>query len=151
MANDFSLTSPAFDNDERIPARHSCEGDDVPPTLRWSGAPDDARSFALIMDDPDAPRGVFTHWLLWDIPRQASEVGPGRVPGKPGRNDFQITGYGGPCPPTGKGEHRYRLRLFALDVDELGVEPGSPRDAVEQAMDGHVLAETELVGRYARA
>jgi Raf kinase inhibitor-like YbhB/YbcL family protein len=121
--------------------------------LTWSGVPEGARSFALIVDDPDAPAGTFTHWVLHDIPadvRELSENVPGATPGVSGRNSFHKTGYGGPCPPPGDEAHRYRFVLHALDTETLGLSGGASRDEVEARMSGHVLATTQLVGTYRR-
>lgn len=147
----FTLTSTAFTADGAIPATVTCDGDNTSPELKWMHPPDGTRSFALIVDDPDAPSGTFTHWVLFDIPADvrtlpanASDIGVG------GRNDFQQDGYGGPCPPPNHGQHRYFFKLYALDVESLNSEAGAPRDAVEKAMEGHVLDETHLMGRYER-
>jgi Raf kinase inhibitor-like YbhB/YbcL family protein len=135
------LTSPAFEASGAIPQRHTCNGADVSPTLRWTDPPTGTRSYVLIVDDPDAPRGTFTHWLLANIPQSVSALAeafrPGSV-GTSGRNDFGTTGYGGPCPPSGR--HTYSFRLSALDVPSLPLEPGASKDDIERAMQGHVLA-----------
>lgn len=147
----LTLTSKSFTEGERIPAPHSCEGEDRSPALKWSKAPSDTRSFALILDDPDAPGGTFTHWVLFDIPASAQRLEEGQKGvGVAGRNDFQHSAYGGPCPPPGHGDHRYFFTLRALDVESLNLSGGASRDEVERAMDGHVLAETRLMGRYSR-
>jgi Raf kinase inhibitor-like YbhB/YbcL family protein len=145
------LESPAFAHDARIPPRHTCDGDDVSPALRWSGAPAGTQSFALLVLDPDAPRGTFTHWVLYDLDPTLAELPEGAEDlGRAGRNDFQHPGWGGPCPPPGHGDHRYRFRLYALDVRELGLGVYPRREDVERSIEGHVLAEAELVGRYLR-
>lgn len=149
----FTLESPAFDEGDTIPIRYTCEGEDVSPALQWQDAPANARSFALIMDDPDAPRGTFTHWVLFDIPAdqtglpeavQAGDIGTSGV------NDFRKTGYGGPCPPPGHGPHRYFFTLYALDIDTLNLPAGAARSKVEQAMQGHIIGQAQLMGRYER-
>lgn len=149
------LTSAAFQNGGEIPAKYTCSGADISPALNWSGIPDKARSIAFIADDPDAPRGTWTHWVLWNMPPHASHL-PEGVPGDPqlangarqGRNDFGRNGYGGPCPPPGK-PHRYFFRLYALDT-LLELNAGSTRTDVESAMRGHVLAEATWMGTFHR-
>ena len=155
-AMSLSLTSPSFAADGEIPTRHTCEGEDVSPPLSWSGAPAGTASFALIVDDPDAPdprapRMTWVHWVLYNLPADASAVAesPGGrdLPAgtREGRNDWKRTGYGGPCPPIGR--HRYFHKLYALDavLPDLG-EP--TKDRLLKAMEGHVLAQGELVGTY---
>ncbi len=145
----MELTSPAFENGGMIPARYSCDGDDVSPPLRISGVPEGARALVLIMDDPDAPMGTFDHWLVWNIPADTTEIAEGTEPeGVPGRTDFGNTHYGGPCPPG--GTHTYRFRLYALDR-ELDLPKGARKKKLLQAMEGHVLAEAVLRGKYSRA
>ncbi len=147
----FTLTSTAFSDGGPIPIRHTCDGEDLSPRLTWSGAPPRTASFALIMDDPDAPVGTFTHWLLHDIPAALAELPEGVKPGQVGitlKNDFGRPGYGGPCPPRGHGRHRYFFTLYALDVPSLGT-PAS-RAALEAVMRGHILATARLVGTYER-
>jgi len=112
--------------------------------------PEGTASFALVVDDPDAPRGTFVHWLLWGVPGAARGLDEGASVGVTGRNDVGRTGYGGPCPPKGHGSHHYRFRLYALDVPSLGVAEGGSRDGLERAIEGHVLDESLLVGLYAR-
>jgi hypothetical protein len=146
---DFTLTSNAFETGREIPRRHSCEGDDVSPPLSWSGTPEGARSFALIVDDPDAPGGTFTHWLAWAIEPAPGALGEGESAPTEGRNDFGTIGYRGPCPPPGHGPHRYVFRLHAMDADlELG--RGAGKRDLERALEGHVLGTAELIGRYER-
>lgn len=147
----FTLTSPAFVADGTIPAAFTCDGENTSPELNWMHPPENTRSFVLIVDDPDAPRGTFTHWVLFDIPAGTKHL-PGEVSGigVKGRNDFQQVGYGGPCPPTAYGQRRYHFRLFALDVETLRLRAGASRDEVEAAVQGHTLGQTELMGRYER-
>ncbi len=152
----LTLTSASFVAGGEIPARHTCEGEDVSPALAWSGAPEGTRSFVLIVDDPDAPdpaapQRVWVHWVLYDLPTDARELpegaGAGSLPAgtRVGRNDWRRSDYGGPCPPIGR--HRYFHKLYALDR-ALG-DLGNPTKAdVERAMAGHVLASAELVGTY---
>lgn len=147
----FHLVSAAFEHASYIPGSCTCDGENVSPELSWSHAPEGAQSFALIIDDPDAPGGTFTHWVLFDLPAGESELARGSSgAAKAGKNDFQQDGYGGPCPPPNDGDHRYFFRIYALDVPSLGLETGAKREQVEAAMEGHVLAEAELMGRYER-
>ncbi len=147
----FTLTSPAFAEGQRIPPRHTCEGEDLSPRLEWSHVPQETRSFALIVEDPDAPGGLFTHWLLADIPGDQRElVEADTTTGVAGRNDFQNPGWGGPCPPPGHGDHRYYFRLLAMDVESIGLPSGASKEDFEKALDGHILAEARLMGRFKR-
>jgi Raf kinase inhibitor-like YbhB/YbcL family protein len=146
---EFALESSAFENAQAIPTRHSCEGEDVSPPLRWSNLPDGTRSLALIADDPDAPAGVFTHWLAWGLDPAAEGLGEGESAPREGRNDFGTSGYRGPCPPPGHGRHRYVFRLYALDA-EPELAAGAAKAELEQAIAGHVLTTAELVGTYER-
>jgi Raf kinase inhibitor-like YbhB/YbcL family protein len=145
----FELTSDAFGDAQPIPARHSCAGEDVSPALSWTEPPDGTQSLALVVDDPDAPGGTFTHWLGWDIGPAAGGLAEGEAPPVEGRNDFGRTGYGGPCPPPGHGPHRYSFRLHALE-GTLGLPTGAAKRDVERALEGHVLEVAELVGTYER-
>jgi Raf kinase inhibitor-like YbhB/YbcL family protein len=152
----LTLTSTAFAHNGEIPVRYTCEGADVSPPLAWAGAPDGTRSFALIVDDPDAPdprapKMTWVHWVLYDIPATAGGLPEGAAvadlpPGtREGQNDWKQLGYGGPCPPIGR--HRYFHKLYALDA-ALG-DLGAPDKArLEKAMAGHVLAQAELIGTY---
>jgi Raf kinase inhibitor-like YbhB/YbcL family protein len=145
----FALESSAFQNAQAIPSRYSCEGADVSPPLRWMNVPDGTRSLALVVDDPDAPGSVFTHWIAWGIDPGAGGLGEGEAAPSEGRNDFGTTGYRGPCPPSGHGRHRYVFRLYALDA-EPDLRSGAPKAELEQAIEGHVLTTAELVGAYER-
>ena len=151
----MQVTSIAISPGDEFPIRETCQGADVSPQLAWSGAPANSQSFALILDDPDAPGGTFTHWLVWNIPAATKELPENlpktpRLPGgaRQGRNDFGNIGYGGPCPPPGKA-HRYFFRLFALDAT-LNLKPGAGRRELERTLEGHILARGELMGRFAR-
>ena len=144
----FTLKSSAFEDGETIPQQFTCDGRDLAPPLSWSDAPEATRSFALVMDDPDAPRGTFTHWLLYDIPAPTTEM-RAHASGKALRNDFGRAEYGGPCPPPGHGPHRYFFTLYAVDVSTLGLH-GSTRAALERALHEHTLATARLIGRYER-
>ena len=145
----FALTSPAFAQGGAIPAKYTCEGADVSPELAWRGAPATIKSFALIVDDPDAPGGTFTHWLLYDLSATTSGLPEGaKKAGLEGTTSWDKTGWGGPCPPS--GTHRYFFKLFALDVGTLGKAGGVARDEVEKAMEGHVVGRATLQGTYAK-
>lgn len=149
---DFTLSSPAFADGAGIPVRHTCDGQDLSPRLTWSGTPRGTRSLALIMDDPDAPRGTFTHWLVYDIPRDAARFPEGLPHGQAGRmlaNDFGRANYGGPCPPPGHGPHRYRFTLYALDMPVIRVR-GGERAGFDAAVRSHILDSITLTGIYER-
>jgi Raf kinase inhibitor-like YbhB/YbcL family protein len=146
---EFRLTSPAFGEGEAIPAHHSCDGENFSPPLAWSGAPDGAQALALIVDDPDAPSGNFTHWIAWGLDPADGGLAEGRAAPVEGENGFGNLGYAGPCPPPGHGRHRYVFRLLALD-QEPDLPAGASRAALESALDGHVLATAELIGGYSR-
>lgn len=155
----LELRSPSFAANGGIPTKYTCEGDDISPPLTWSGAPAATKSFALIVDDPDAPdpkapKMTFVHWVLYNIPAAVTELVEGAAKGalppgtRTGINDYKRAGYNGPCPPVGR--HRYFFKLSALDIELPDL--GSPSKAqLEQAMHGHVLDKTELVGTYQKA
>ena len=145
----FELLSPAFDSGQPIPARYTCEGDDASPPLIWSGVPEGTASLALVVDDPDAPSGTFTHWLAWEIGPEAAELREGESPPAEGRNDFGSVGWRGPCPPHGHGPHRYFFRLYALD-GSLDLRAGADSSEVGRALEDRVPAAAELVGTYER-
>lgn len=151
----IKVETSAFSPGGNIPAQFTCSGANVSPALRWSGVPGGTKSLAVIAHDPDAPSGDFTHWLLYgiapsrtelaeNVPSQAEVAGVGRQ----GKNGFGKTGYGGPCPPPGK-PHRYYFVVYALD-SELQLPAGAERGALESAMRGHVLAQGEAMGKFAR-
>lgn len=149
----WKITSPAFSGGHPIPARFSCDGQNVSPKLEWTSPPPDAKSLAIIVDDPDAPSGTFTHWVVFDIPVEMRDlpenVQPGQLKGaRQGHNGFGRIGYGGPCPPPGK-PHHYHFKLFALDKP-LGLASGVGVDQVKQAISHHVVGSTEIVGTYQR-
>ena len=144
----FTLRSSAFADGDEIPRQFTCDWDNVSPPLAWSQTPPGTKSFALIMADPDAPGGTFTHWLLYDVPASTIEI-DGHVAGHMLANDFGRPGYGGPCPPRGHGPHRYVFTLYAVDVPALEVQ-GQTRGALERALRPHTLATARLVGRYER-
>jgi Raf kinase inhibitor-like YbhB/YbcL family protein len=144
----MKITSSAFQEGGNIPSKFTCDGSDTSPPLQITGAPSEAKSLLLIADDPDAPSGLFTHWLVWNIPAQTNSIAEGSAPkGVQGTNDFGKSGYRGPCPPP--GTHRYSFKIFALDRG-LDLRSGAKRSQVDAAMKGHVIAQGELVGRYAR-
>lgn len=145
----MELTSSAFANGQSIPRRHSCEGEDLSPPLSWTEVPESTSSLALIVDDPDAPGRTFTHWLAWGLDPATGGLSEGEPAPVEGRNDFGETGYRGPCPPPGHGPHRYLFRLHALE-EELGVEAGAGKAALERAVSGRSLAVAELMGTYER-
>jgi len=146
----LELTSSAFANGQPIPRQFTCDGAGLTPPLKWGEPPAGTKSFALVIDDPDAPSGTFRHWGVFDIPASARAIGGGQKIGTEVANDFGKAGYGGPCPPKGHGSHHYHFTLFALDVDKLGVSPGAKVVDVETAAHKHALAEGELVGTYQR-
>jgi len=145
----MKVTSSAFQEGGNIPSKFTCDGADLNPALRFEGVPAEAKSLLLIVDDPDAPVGLFTHWLVWNIDPKTSEIAESSAPGGAvqGTNDFPKKGYGGPCPPS--GTHRYYFKIFALD-QTLDLKPGAKRAEVDTAMRGHVIAQGELMGRYSR-
>jgi Raf kinase inhibitor-like YbhB/YbcL family protein len=145
----MKITSSAFQEGGNIPSKFTCDGADLNPALRFDGAPAEAKSLLLIVDDPDAPVGLFTHWLVWNIDPKTTEIAENSAPGGAvqGTNDFPKKGYGGPCPPS--GTHRYYFKIFVLDRS-LDLKPGAKRAEVDAAMRGHVIAQGELMGRYSR-
>jgi Raf kinase inhibitor-like YbhB/YbcL family protein len=140
----MKLTSSAFKNDGFIPSKFTCQGNDVNPELVIEGVPENTKSLALIMDDPDAPMGTWVHWVVYDM-SVTGNIKEDSVPGKQGHNDFGRLNYGGPCPPS--GTHRYFFKIYALD-SELGLEQGVDKKVLEKAMEGHILGKAELVGLY---
>jgi Raf kinase inhibitor-like YbhB/YbcL family protein len=151
----FMVNSSAFGPGAAIPKKFTCQGPDASPALEWSGSPAKTASFALIVDDPDAPAGTWVHWVLWNLPASAHSL-PEGVPkleqlddgGRQGRNDFRKVGYNGPCPPPGK-THRYFFRLYALD-GKLDLAPAATRQELDAAMQGHILAKAEYMGTFRR-
>jgi len=150
----MKIESSSFAQGQPIPQKHTCDGADASPELRWSNAPAEAKSFALIADDPDAPAGTWVHWVVYNIPANTQELAAGMPKtatgpaGVQGLNDFKRIGYGGPCPPPGK-PHRYFFKLYALDT-QLPVKTGATKKDIEAAMQGHTLANAELMGTYQR-
>jgi Raf kinase inhibitor-like YbhB/YbcL family protein len=155
-AQALTLSSKAFPNEARIPAKHACTDANVSPPLGWQEVPEGVKAFAVIVDDPDAPAGTWVHWVLYDIPADTREL-PAAVPTiergaggmKQGKNDFQDIGWGGPCPPPGPG-HKYVFHLYALDGPS-GLAPGASKADLLAAMRGHVLGEATLIGTFERS
>ena len=147
----MKLTSPAFGDGAPIPARYTCDGENVSPELRWSDVPDDTSSLALTCEDPDAPRGTFTHWVIWNLDPTEGGIRAGDVPkgARQGRNDFGHVGYGGPCPPPGHGVHRYFFTLYAVST-EIGLPEGATIVQVRDALRDVTLAAAQLLGTYER-
>ena len=151
----MQLSIPAFAASQPIPVQFTCEGEDRSPAVEWSGPPAGTRSFALIVDDPDAPAGVFAHWGAYDIEAGARRLdeGAGNAAGAPfrqARNDFGVQRYRGPCPPRGHGVHHYRFKLFALDVAQLGIGHAPGIAELERALDGHIMASARFIATYER-
>ncbi len=146
-ASSISVTTPAFQAGGDVAAKFTCNGANVNPELKINGVPNEAKSLVLIVDDPDAPRGLFTHWIVWNIDPKTTRVAENSAPtaGVQGINDFGKRNYGGPCPPS--GTHRYFFKIFALDT-KLELKPGARRAELDAAMRGHILAQGELMGRY---
>lgn len=155
----MEITSTAFGEGERIPEKYTGEGEDVSPPLAVSGIPDEARTLALVVDDPDAPGKTWVHWLIWGIPADRSEI-PEGVPGdeivgplggaRQGKTDFDDVGYGGPMPPPGHGVHHYRFTVYALDR-HIDLDAGAKREALERSMEGCIVDEARLTGTYERS
>ena len=144
----MKITSSAFQEGGNIPSKFTCDGGDRSPPLQIAEIPSSAKSLALIVDDPDAPSGLFTHWIVWNISPQTNGIAEGSAPkGVQGTSDFGKSGYGGPCPPS--GTHRYYFKVFALDR-ELNLPSGTKRNQLDAAIKGHVVAQGELMGRYSR-
>ena len=146
-ASSISVTTPAFQAGGDVAAKFTCNGANVNPELRINGVPSEAKSLVLIVDDPDAPRGLFTHWIVWNIDPKATDIGENSAPtgGILGTNDFGKRNYGGPCPPS--GTHRYFFKIYALDT-KLDLKPSARRAELDAAMRGHTLAQGELMARY---
>ncbi|NEU57835.1 YbhB/YbcL family Raf kinase inhibitor-like protein [Halorussus sp. MSC15.2] len=155
---DLSFRTSAFTHGESIPEKYTCEGEDVSPELTVGGAPDDAAALAVVVDDPDAPAGTFTHWLLWNLPPDTVEIEEGVEPreelpdlggARQGENDFGDVGYRGPCPPEGDGPHEYRFTLYALD-EELDAEGGALRPEVQDELDAKTIDSDQFTGTFSR-
>jgi Raf kinase inhibitor-like YbhB/YbcL family protein len=150
----MKITSPAFKEGDMIPSKYTCDGDDISPSLQWTELPKNTQSLALISDDPDAPMGTWVHWVIYNIPPSITGL-PEGLPAteklmngeRQGMTNFGRVGYGGPCPPG--GTHRYYFKFYALDKG-LDLKPGATKSQLLKAMEGHILAEAELMGRYTR-
>ncbi|HET7603147.1 MAG TPA: YbhB/YbcL family Raf kinase inhibitor-like protein [Gemmatimonadales bacterium] len=156
----FEIHSSAFEQGQPIPSRHTCEGDDISPPLAWSGAPEGTKSYALLVDDPDAPdpaapKRLWLHWIRYNIGPDVQELAEGAGNNAPTlgaqdlRNDDKVAGWSGPCPP--RGRHRYFFHLYALDTMLTGLGEGATRKEFEHAMEGHVLGTAEMMGTYQKA
>jgi Raf kinase inhibitor-like YbhB/YbcL family protein len=151
---EIKVTSSAFQEGGMIPPKYTCDGEDVSPPLEWDGIPDEAQSIALISDDPDAPMGTWVHWVLYNLPADARGLEEG-IPAnevltngaKQGTTDFGRVGYGGPCPPG--GTHRYFFKVYALDA-QVEPAPAATKEQLLKAIQGHILAEGQLMGKYKR-
>jgi len=154
MSTNIIVKSDSFSDGGMIPAKYTCDGANISPQLSWDNAPKGTKSFVLICEDPDAPMGTFTHWVLYDLPADVHEL-PENLPkdkilpngAKQGITDFKKVGYGGPCPPN--GTHRYYFKLYALDT-LLNLEPGLKKEDILKAMNGHILAQGQIMGKYTR-
>ena len=144
----FTVTSPGFADGQPVPIEFTCDGNDAPPPITIADPPEGTKSFAVVMDDPDAPNGTFTHWLAYDIAADGNTLRT--TAGSTLKNDFGRKGYGGPCPPPGHGPHRYYFTIYAVDVAALEM-PGAAREDLEAALEGHTLAKARFMGRYERA
>ncbi|MFP3902658.1 MAG: YbhB/YbcL family Raf kinase inhibitor-like protein [Armatimonadota bacterium] len=154
---DWELTSPAFENEETIPAKFTCSGEDISPKLEWTNPPEGTKQLALIMDDPDAPRGTFVHWVLYGLSPDVSALPEAMPTGEDidspvacmqGRNDANATGYKGPCPPPGN-PHRYFFKLYALE-EAVELQPGATKDMLLEKIEDKTIAKAELMGTFAR-
>ena len=141
------VKSPAFENNQLIPVKYTCDGQDVNPPLMIEGVPPETKTLALIVDDPDAPRGTFDHWVVWNIP-PSGKIEEHSIPGTEGLNSAGQRGYMGPCPPS--GTHRYFFKVYALDA-KLNLKSEARKKDLEKAMESHVLAKGELIGLYRRS
>jgi Raf kinase inhibitor-like YbhB/YbcL family protein len=146
----LDLTSPAFENGQPIPVQYTCDGANHSPALQWGDPPSGTLSFALVVDDPDAPNGTFRHWAAYDIPAATRSIAVGQTVGNRAINDFGNSGYGGPCPPKGHGPHHYRFKLYVLDADKLTLPPNAKVEEVEQEAKQHQIAMAEITGTYER-
>jgi len=144
----MKISSTAFTEGGSIPGKYTCDGANTSPPLAFAEIPSGAKSLALVVDDPDAPKGTFDHWVVWNIPASTTSVGEGQAPqGVAGKTGFGKPGYGGPCPPN--GEHRYFFKLYALDA-MLNLPASSTKGDLEKAMQGHTLGQAQLMGKYKR-
>ncbi len=151
---EIKIKSSAFENEDMIPSKYTCDGNDISPPLQWDAIPDGTKSIALISDDPDAPMGTWVHWVLFNLPADTTELTENippdeNLPGGTGQgtNDFRRIGYGGPCPPG--GTHRYFFKIYALDA-ELDLAAGARKKDLLKAMEGHIVGQGQLIGKYKR-
>lgn len=144
----MNIETVAFESGKPIPEKFTCQGEDVSPELVLRDVPSNAKSLALIMDDPDAPSGTFDHWIAWNIPTDTKKLKEGVALAQQGKNSFGNLGYNGPCPPSGK-PHRYFFKLYALDT-QLTLPSGASKKQLEKAMEGHIVGQAEMVGTYQR-
>jgi len=151
---DIKITSPAFEHESLIPPKYTCDGADMSPPLQWQAVPEGTKSIALICDDPDAPAGIWVHWVIFGLPADTKELAENIPPdktlpngAKQGTSDFGKIGYGGPCPPS--GTHRYFFKVYALDA-QIDLPAGARKSQLLDAMKGHILAEGQLMGKYKR-
>ena len=145
----MKITSSAFNHNENIPSKHTCDEGDISPPLTFSEIPENTKTLALIMDDPDAPVGTFVHWLVWNIPATTREIKEGeKRQYTQGTTGFGKQEYGGPCPPS--GTHRYFFKLYALDI-KLALEQGATKEQLLEAMEDHIIEKAELIGKYGRS
>ena len=142
----MQLTSSAFQHEQEIPSKYTCQGEDINPQLQWEDPPAETKSFALIFDDPDAPGGTWIHWLVKDIPKETKEIPENSIPGKEVTNSFGKPGHGGPCPPDGR--HRYFFKLYALDTETL---EASDATSFYEQVEQHKIAEAVLMGKYEKS
>lgn len=147
----MQIKSKVFKDEKELGRKYTCEGDDINPPLKFIEVPSKTRSLVLIVDDPDAPDGVFTHWLVWNMDVDRAGIDEGETPTEAvvGINDMGNIGYGGPCPPKGHGEHRYFFKLFALEK-KIGLESGATKKELKVSIDGLVLKQSEIIGKYER-
>lgn len=155
IKTNMQITSSAFQNNERIPAKFTCDGVDTSPQLSISDVPENAKSLAIVMDDPDAPGGIWVHWMIWNINSATKEIPEGGKIGMEGITSFGRVGYGGPCPPfnpdrsVGAGTHRYFFKLYALDT-MLDLPTSAKAEDLDRAMVGHILDNAQIIGLYSR-
>jgi len=142
------VTSPAFENNKPIPKKYTADGADINPPIEVNAIPKNAKSLALVVDDPDAPLRTWVHWIVWNIPPSKNKIGEGEIPGIQGSNSWRKSSYGGPNPPL--GTHRYFFKIYALNT-ELNLDPGSAKKDLEKVMENHIIAKGELVGLYKKS
>ncbi|MFW6282465.1 MAG: YbhB/YbcL family Raf kinase inhibitor-like protein [Minisyncoccales bacterium] len=147
-SNELKISTPAYGEGELIPSKYTCDGENVSPELKIENIPVGADTFVLIFDDPDAPNGTFTHWVVFNIPAQINSVAEGAIPGVEGENDFKRTNYSGPCPPS--GTHRYFFRLYAIE-GQINLEKGVSRKQIEDEMHDKILASASYMGKYSKS